>query len=160
LGPHNVALSTQPYENWAAAEPMLVDLITKFDKVHLFDKIERVGLRYVNFFEGVNVIESSTLTVAIAKQSIASDSITLRSERQNGNFKVVTQVANNATVEGPPKRLGSIIDLDIIAEKVDVKREDLSRSLMQIFANANALADEAFFSLLKPEFMQQFEPEY
>lgn len=160
LGPRNVALSIQQYENWAATEPLLVELITKLDQVSLFKEIERVGLRYVNFFESTNVIENSTLTVSIAEKSIASDTITLRSEKSLDDFKVITQLANVAFVEGSPTRQGSIIDIDIINEKITAKKDGRSKELMQIFAKANELADEAFFSLLKPEFLKKFEPEY
>ena len=96
----------------------------------------------------------------MAGTSIADHHITLRDERQEKGFTVITQVINKATVEGPPARTGSIVDLDIIYDKITTAAGKLPEGLINIFVEANQIADDAFFSLLAPDFIKQFEPEY
>lgn len=160
LGPRNVALSTVPYVDWNSAEPRLNEVLMKLDQAKLFQRIERVGLRYVNFFEKLNVIERSTLKLEVGGKSIADQSITLRAERKENECIVITQIINNASLVGPQAKVGSIIDIDVVTEKVAVDTKLLSQSLLKVFTEANKLADKAFFSLLTSDFINEFEPEF
>lgn len=160
LGPRNVALSTIPYVDWNSVEPRLNEVLMKLDKANLIQRIERVGLRYVNFFEKLNVIERSTLKLEVAGKSIADQSISIRAERTENDYTVITQILNNASVLGPQAMAGSIIDIDVMTEKVVVDTKMFSQSLLKVFAEANVLADNAFFSLLTSDFINEFEPEF
>lgn len=160
LGPRNVALSTVPYVDWNSAEPRLNEVLMKLDQANLFQRIERIGLRYVNFFEKLNVIERSTLKLEVAGKSIAAQSITLRAERTENEYTVITQIFNHASVLGPQAKAGSVIDIDVVTDKVVVDTKMFSQSLLRVFTEANELADNAFFSLLTSDFINEFEPEF
>lgn len=160
LGPRTVALSTIPYEDWDSAEPQLIDILTKLDKVKLFHKIERVGLRYINFFENLNVVGHSTLKVEIAGKSVADQSVSLRTQRMDKDFTVITQIISNASIAVPVKKTGSIIDLDVSTENITTDPALLPNTVLSFFTDANAVADDAFFTLLTADFINQFEPEF
>ena len=161
VGPHTVALSTYPYFDWAGASPLLNQILSKLQSVALFERIERIGLRYVNFFENLNILDHSTLTLEIQKLSIAKESITLRMETDSGDFKVITQVANRAKaqVSGESKN-GSILDLDIVKDNISSTGDAVPDWMMHLFKEANKIADSHFFNLLKEDFIISFEPEY
>lgn len=161
VGPHNVALSTYPYADWAAASPLLYDVLSRLNEVGLFEGIERLGLRYVNFFENLNICDHSTLKLEVRGLSIAKQSITLRTETDFKGFKVITQVSNSAQVQvkGELKR-GSILDLDIVKADVNILPESLTSDLKSLFILANEIADFTFFNLLTDDFINKFEPVY
>jgi uncharacterized protein (TIGR04255 family) len=161
VGPHTVALSTYPYSDWGAASPILAAVLERLHEARLFERIQRIGLRYVNFFENVNILDHSTLVLEVRNSSIASQSVSLRTEATSGEFKVVTQILNSATAEvaGVSKK-GSILDLDIAKEDLDISPDSLPTSLMNLFAAANEVADIEFFRLLADDFLLTFGPEY
>jgi uncharacterized protein (TIGR04255 family) len=161
IGPHNVALSTYPYSDWGAASPLLNQILSRLHRVGLFERIERIGLRYVNFFETLNVLDHSTLMLKVRDVSIAKESIMLRTETQSKGFTVITQIANRATaqVSGQSKN-GSILDLDVVKDRLELKKEAVPELLIDLFKGANEIADSAFFNLLDENFVATFGPEY
>lgn len=161
VGPHTVALSTYPYSDWGTASPLLADILTRLHKVRLFERIQRIGLRYINFFESINILDRSTLVLEVRNTSIASQSVSLRTETTSEDFKVVTQILNNATAEvaGVSKK-GSILDFDIAKEDLAIPPDSLPTSLMDLFVAANEVADVEFFKLLADDFLLTFGPEY
>lgn len=161
VGPHAVALSTYPYSDWSNASPLLGDVLGRLHEARLFEKIERIGLRYVNFFENINILDHSTLVLEVRKTSIADQSVVLRTERGSDVFKVITQISNRAVaqVAGISKN-GSILDLDIVKEDLTIAQDSLPSSLMDLFVAANKVADFEFFNLLADDFIATFGPEY
>jgi|WetSurMetagenome_2_1015567.scaffolds.fasta_scaffold234518_1 uncharacterized protein (TIGR04255 family) len=161
IGPRTVALSTYPYSDWSTASPLLGEVISRLHGVRLFETIERIGLRYINLFENLNILDHSTLVLKVRNASIANQSVTLRTETSSHGFKVVTQILNSATahVASIPKK-GSVLDLDIAKEDLNITAESLPGSLMSLFVSANQVADLTFFSLLADEFITTFGPEY
>ncbi len=161
IGPHNVALSTYPYSDWGAASPLLNQILSRLHSVGLFERIERIGLRYVNFFENLNILDHSTLTLNVRNVSLARESITLRTETHSKEFTVITQIANRARVQvSGESRNGSVLDLDIVKELLDAKTDAVPELLMDLFKAANEIADSAFFNLLEEDFIATFGPEY
>ena len=161
VGSHNVALSTIPYTDWAAVIPLLTDLLATFEHIKLFQSVERIGLRYINFFEKLNIFEHSTLSIEVKNQSIAAQSIVLRTETAIEGFNVITSVSNTAqaVLAGEAKE-GSILDLDIAKDSPEFHGEPLPNALLRLFTDANKLADDAFFGLINQELVAKFEPEY
>jgi uncharacterized protein (TIGR04255 family) len=166
VGPYIIALSTAPYSDWPATTPLLSELLTKFHKIKLLQSVERIGLRYVNFFENLNIFNHITLSIEINEQSIAERSIVLRTEAKVNGFTVITNVTNAAVANtagssttGQTKH-GSILDLDIVKECPELRGDSIPMELLRLFTEANKFADDAFFGLLKEEFFSKFEPEY
>lgn len=159
LGPRNVALGTSPYKDWEAASPTLADVLGRLDNAKLFDKIERIGLRYINFFKDQNIFRYTTLALTISGKSIAEQSITLRAEHNEKDFAVVTQLFNVAEAGTPPQK-GSILDIDVSSTNVPTDKNALTKSVLAAFATANQIADDTFFGLMQPDFIKNFDPVY
>lgn len=159
LGPRMVALATTPYRDWDSAAPSLNTLFSKLEKVGLFRRVERTGLRYINFFDSVNIFEHVTLALEISGKSLATQNITLRTEHDEGEFLIIRQLINRASTEGEKARNGSVFDIDVICQKF-VPTGSLTESLLKVLTASNAVADDIFFSMLKPEFVQRFKPVY
>ena len=160
LGPRNLALSTHPYVDWSSAEPTLKDLLDKLHNLNLFDVIERIGLRYVNLFENLNILEHTTLKIEFSGAPICNELVNLHFERQETEIKIVTKIANVATVVGPPVKNGSVLDIDVICENLKIAGSETPTQILQLFRQANKHADDTFFRMLKPEFLERFGPEF
>lgn len=161
VGPHNVALSTVPYTNWTDTTPLLSDLLSQFYRLNLFQSVERVSLRYINFFESINIFEHLTLSMKIRDESIVNPSLLFKSEEEKEGFKVITTITNVAQTQGgESKKKGSMLDLDIVKERPNLSGKETPAALLQIMTQSNKLADIAFFRLLTEEFIATMEPEY
>lgn len=162
VGPHNVALGTTTYVDWTSHSQVLEEVLSALTKAGLFSQFERIGLRYINFFDNVNICRHSTLTMAVHGDTITNQSLTLRTEVDSEGYKVVTQLANRATVEqGGQSKTGSIIDIDVSKDNLDLQAAtDTSERLLNFFSAANEIADVAFFNLLDDGFIKTFGPEY
>ena len=161
VGPRTIALSSYPYIDWPTAKGVFAQLLTQLTSAALFERVERIGLRYINLFEDkLNIFEHSTMRIEIEGESIFNQSITLRTERSLDDFLVVTQMSNHAIAEVQgQKKSGSALDIDVIKENPHVDSDDLPGSLIRLFDNANAVADKTFFGLLKQELIDTYEPE-
>ena len=62
-------------------------------------------------------------------------------------------------VDGKEKK-GSIVDIDIVQGKPDMKEKPAVAAILRVMSQANQLADKQFFRLMRDSFIQQFGPEY
>jgi uncharacterized protein (TIGR04255 family) len=62
-------------------------------------------------------------------------------------------------VSGQTKK-GSILDLDVIKDHLELKNDAVPELLLDLFKGANEIAHSAFFNLLDEKFVTTFGPEY
>jgi len=163
LGPRSVALGTpRPYRDWESVTPTLKEVLGKLEGIRLFDKIERTGLRYVNFFEGLNILQHTTLSLEVAGKSIADQNITVRAEhREQDRFTVILQLINTAVAEilGARKN-GSVLDIDTICEPLNLSGEKVAEEIYRALTESNQIADNTFFGIVKQDLIEKYKPVY
>jgi uncharacterized protein (TIGR04255 family) len=159
VGPHNVAVSTHPYIDWSTTSPVLKDVFSRLEKLKLFSTVDRCSLRYVNFFEKLNVLSQSNLVLTVLEESISDQNIMLRSEKMKDGFTIITTISNEAVVPNG-NRTGSIIDIDISKSSPDIRDRPAVDAILEVMKQQHHWADKQFFRLLKEDFIKQFEPEY
>lgn len=154
IGPDVISISSFPkYLGWELFSKIIFDALTKIESVGIINVIERIGIRYINFFE-TNIFEKVNLKVCIGKDDILYKNTIVRTEIEQGEFSSTLQVANNAIING---KLGSIIDIDTFV----TKNLDVFFSRKTELINAGHLKEkELFYSLLKPEFLNTLNPTY
>ena len=78
-----------------------------------------------------------------------------------GELKAVLQVGKDLTLNVPfkPARIGSIIDIDCFVPDPPGSKF-LNGEISRFLQTAHEREKETFFSLLKEEFLQQFNPQY
>ena len=85
----------------------------------------------------------------------------LRTEAEVDGFRVITNVTNTAeSSTAGEKKDGSLLDIDIVKERPELRGTQLPSELLRLFTEANQLADDAFFGLVKEQLFARFEPEY
>ena len=155
IGPEVIAISAFPnYVGWEDFSNKIFDILDKIKDVGIINTIERIGLRYINFFEG-NIVNSINFDISINNKNIAYKNTVLRTEiEHDANFSSTIQIANSAINRD---KIGSIIDIDTFCSKNLV---DFFSNKIEIINKAHANEKELFFSLLKTDFLQTLKPTY
>lgn len=154
IGPEVITISSFPqYVGWISFSDKIFDILSKVEKVSIIKDIQRIGIRYINFFED-DIFKNINLNVNLVDTPIAYKNTVIRTEFEQDAYKSTLQIANNANNNG---RFGSIIDIDtFIASGI----EDFFRNKEELINNGHDKEKELFFSLLKEDFLKTLNPQY
>lgn len=154
IGPKVVIISSFPkYLGWELFSKVIFDVLSKIERVGIIDVIERIGIRYINFFE-TNVFEKVELRVIIRTEDILYKNTFVRTEIDQGEFTSTLQIANNVILNDIR---GSIIDIDTFSTK---NLDTFFSKRIDLINDGHLKEKELFFSLLRPEFLKSLNPTY
>lgn len=146
------------YVGWNAYYEKLVETIRKVEELGLLKKVLRLGIRYINFFERIDIYKKITLEVNMNNSTLESPRLITRAELIRGKFTGLLQVANNsALLLSNKSNNGSVIDIDISYEN---SIDTFSEEFPQLLQDGHEEEKKLFFGLLKPEFLKTLNPEY
>ena len=156
-GPKIISISSVPeYAGWEIYYPRIISAFDKVKKLNFFSKINRLGVRYVNFFPG-DIFENIKLQISHEKLKFKDD-MYFRTNILEGKFKNILQIANNTTVkQNNQMKRGSIIDIDT---SVEGPENDIYNHLNDLINEEHAQEKKLFFSLLTEDFLSKLNPEY
>lgn len=146
----------------------LCRLLTVFDGLGLVTSYDRLGLRYINFFEKRNVMEQSTIGLSLEGDSLIGNTAQLRVELPFPGFTAALSVATNAqvafgapftAVPPPDAKTGSILDIDVYADPVKLKDGNRPEQLIGMFKDAHDVAKRLFFKALTDDLILELGPE-
>lgn len=156
VGPKMIAVSNiEEYAGWNNFSKKFYKCYSKIEKLKIIDKIVRLGMRYIDFYE-FDIFDKVNLNINKENQPLQSNDIFIRTLLERGRFKQTLQVSNNAEMQlklGLKK--GSVIDIDTYIENSNIKN-----NMKELIEKGHIAQKELFFSLLKPEFLQELNPEY
>jgi uncharacterized protein (TIGR04255 family) len=158
IGPRVISLSnTKTYKGWEVFSSKATILIEKTLRLNIIKEIDRLGLRYINFFEGMNILDNLKINLTIADNSLNKNNTYLRTQYKKDNHTTILQITNDATIKEEPKYLkGSILDIDTFISKDKlVENCDIHKFLEEIHMEEKT----AFFGALKEEFLKSLSPE-
>lgn len=154
IGPDVISISSFPeYLGWNCFSKTIFNVLSKIEGIGIIDIVERIGIRYINFFEH-NIFEKINLKVSIGSEDILYKNTIIRTEIEQGEYSSYLQIANNANING---KHGSIIDIDTFLTK---NLKSFSSRNVDIINIGHLKEKELFFSLLKPEFLNELNPIY
>lgn len=154
IGPDVLSISSYPkYIGWDAFSKKIFNIIEKVEKVNIIDAVNRLGIRYINFFE-TDIFNDINLKICIQEKTINYKNTVIRTEITHADFKSTLQIANNAINQAIA---GSIIDIDTFKENGLV---DFFKQKETIISNGHTKEKELFYSLLKKDFLTSLNPEY
>jgi len=157
VGPKSISLINKgEYVGWSVFSPKIKECFQKVKEIQIIKDTKRFGLRYINFFEELNIYDKINLKLSLNEKSLTSNKIVLRTSLPKEEFICNLRISNDSKMEQVEK-LGSIID-------IDVYREEDGKSIIEqfdrILEEAHNTEKEIFFSSFKEEFLQNFNPEY
>lgn len=119
----------------------------------------RLGIRYVSFFENINIFEKLNGKYEIINTPLSEQNTTLRTEFNIDNHLCIANLINTVKIE---EKKGSILDLDVIFE--DFPQISAKRTVTYykpIIETTHNLEKKIFFSLLAEDFInKELNPEH
>ncbi|PKL84819.1 MAG: TIGR04255 family protein [Ignavibacteriae bacterium HGW-Ignavibacteriae-1] len=154
IGPNVLTISSFPnYVGWDKFSKKIFEILHKVETIDIIDRIERLGLRYINFFED-NIFDNIHLKVRLGSQVILNKNTVVRTEIEHGDFNSTLQIANNGINNN---RLGSIIDIDAFTS-MELDKFFINKEI--IINKGHAYEKELFFSLITDDFLKTLNPIY
>ncbi len=162
LGPRSFSLiAPKEYVGWHKFFDEFQVVFSLIEKVSLIKKIERIGIRYIDFFDKLNIFDRIQLTIKDKFNSLAKEDNYLKHSFIYENFNVIVQISNQASVQSPnnnKEKLGSVIDIDLSMDNFN--RNPLIQEIFENIKSAHEIEKNIFFNLLKEDFLKELKPQY
>jgi uncharacterized protein (TIGR04255 family) len=148
------------YRGWDFFSEMISKILVDVKDTKLIETISRIGVRYISFFENVNIFEKLKLSIHRDGKPFCCEKTTFTTLLTEGDFNQLLSLNNDAvlTSQNPPReeKRGSTVDIDTFTMKEFPSFEGVS----QIIEEGHALEKKLFFSLLKEDFLESLNPTY
>jgi uncharacterized protein (TIGR04255 family) len=158
LGPQVIALhSLGEYPGWTSIHAEMTWLVEQIREVGFFGEGSRLGMRYIDFFQG-DIFPNLRIRPVCADDGVTGieTSMTFAFEREEFGARLILNNSVSAEIGGEP-RTGSVFDLDL---SLNAGQFDLFENGLARFEDAHRINKEIFFGLLSPEFLSTLSPEY
>ncbi|MBR5695990.1 MAG: TIGR04255 family protein [Paludibacteraceae bacterium] len=150
IGSDVICISSKiPYIGWNTFYEITVDIIKKVLGLGFIKRISRVGFRYINFIEG-DIKDLLKLSFKLDDNTF--DSLNIRTRIVKSGFINNLIFSNDAFFN---QKKGSVIDIDTSKEYND---NYFYNNIESELGKAHQCEKELFFSLLKEELLQRFNP--
>lgn len=152
IGAQMIALSSKiPYIGWERFSTMFYEIVNLC--FEYFDKISRLGLRYINFFEG-DISDKININFSLSEEYKPSR-LNIQAEVVVDDIPSTVQYTPNAVWQ---EKAGAVIDIDTFRSYIGS-----SPGLKELFSDIESVhkcEKKVFCSLLKDSFLQELEPQY
>lgn len=162
VGPRILAISAAKgktgYIGWS-------DFYKEFDELfkhsllnHDVEKIVRIGMRYINFFDSKDFWNNILLNIS-PEVFVQGNKVLLKVENTKEKFNTSIQIATNTKVrKRGNNEEGSIIDIDI---SINEEKANLDKTQIESLIQEMHLGIKTnFFGILKPEYLETLGPKY
>lgn len=159
VGPRVLIFSAPNYPGWGAFSGELRNVMDSMFKICLFDTIDRIGIRFINFFEG-NVFKQFDVQLRVGGIEQTETNVFVRTISSTPPFVTTLQISNDVSIQQEDHaRHGSIIDLDVSVSTPALPADQLD-TFMGIVTNGHDSLKRDFFKLLTPAFLETLHPDY
>lgn len=161
VGPRALSFSVvSKYIGWTNYRELITTKFNTIKQTGIISKVERVGLRYINFFEDVDVFDFINFEVSFSEQQKTFTQKIFRGEIADEKFTNTLQIANRMQIGiiGAAPKNGSIIDIDTSID--DTKNSKIIDEIPTVIETVHQQEKELFFSLLKSSYLSTLNPEY
>lgn len=160
FGPRAVIFSNaKDYTGWSIWFDFICKILDFVSSKDILSPIERIGLRYINFFEINDIIKNSNIVISLNDQDLSGEKVSLRTERKEGLFSTIINIGNCLVLNTPEgSKNGSIIDIDCI-RSLKVEETDLLPNYKDIVNEAHLLEKNIFYGIVKEDYISQFVKE-
>jgi len=145
---------TGEYPGWPVFYERINYGLTELRNSGVVSKINRMSLRYINFFEE-NILSKSNLSILLSGEALNTNAATMRFEIPDGKFLNVLSI-NTAVAKNSPKGLiaGSIIDIDTILNE---GLGEFFNSQDKLLSDCHATEKRLFSALMSEEYTKSLK---
>lgn len=154
IGPKCFSLTcSKKYAGWEKYYAEIIWVFEQIKKLEIIRTPLRLGLRYINFFENLNIFEQIQMELCLAQNPLANNLNVLRSEFISDDFRCIYQISNSTSFE---EKNGSSLDIDVICEN----QNELMSDFEKIISSAHNKEKTLFFGILNEDFLLSLNPVY
>ena len=158
IGPRVMVIACQlPYPGWGEFSQKIRSVVDALITSEVAQSIERVGLRYVNLFDG-DVLDQLKVNIDTdAGYTPHSLSLRMQMER-NGFMNSIGILDKNAAALMAFEKAGTVVDIDTFykAESLAATEWSFAKQLEEMHHTEK----EIFYSLLSDDLLNKLNPEY
>ena len=152
IGPEVISISSSPeYKGWMAFSEKIYNCLIQVDKLGIIDKVHRLGMRYINFFE-LDIFDKINLSFLLDNKKMNPFRTHFKTEIVDSKFTNTLQVSNIAKFKNKD---GSIIDIDTYLEN---GLDNFFKEKDKFIESGHISEKKLFFSLLKNDFLKTLNP--
>lgn len=153
IGPRILSfVCLRDYVGWENFYGEFTRILKVYSDLNIFDHIEKIGLRYIDFFPEVNVFEKINIKLSYDETIFSKGSRFLKQEFTKDDFSIAISITDSAKFND---QTGSMIDIDVMNNNV-ASMDDIKGSLEK----AHDYEKIFFFSLLEQSFLNSLNPTY
>lgn len=160
IGPDVITINNVPtYSGWDAFSKKIFEVLETVFRTEIIGSIDRIALRYINFFEGSNIFQGGTnLSIKLMQDEIPYIQTQLKTEFVEDSFRSNVTIINHAISSAKGSKMyGSVIDIDTYRM---MALENAVRDIKSILNELHTYEKRTFFSLLSQEFLKSLNPVY
>lgn len=157
VGPKVIAIiNPNPYSGWNDYYDVIQKIIKDLAALNFIKTITRIGVRYIDFFDKINIFDH--LEFNVVNFPFSSDQTSFATTFLHDNFITNLQVSNaNQILVNGDQFSGSIFDSDTyIEEAIEFDQSEI----LKVINSVHNLEKKIFYTLIKNEFIATLNPEY
>jgi uncharacterized protein (TIGR04255 family) len=162
VGPRIFSLvNVKEYSGWDKFLQEIREVFELLSKLQVIKEIKRLGLRYVNLFDNLNIYEKSNLKLVLKDDALIENPINLTTRIASNEFVNQLVMVNHANVAvDKVSYAGSLIDIDTNLEPFPESAKTNFDEFIDIVKRAHEEEKKLFFSLLEDDYLKTLNPEY
>lgn len=145
------------YIGWNIILEKIKNILCIIQKLEVFEKIERIEVQYIDFFQKIDIFEKIKFKMEMANLNNFKES-NIRTVIENNNFQIAINISNNINYNiNNTLKNGSIIEIGVL--KDNLKNSNYEEALSAI-NQAHTEQKIIFFNILRDEYLLSLNPEY
>lgn len=149
-------LDRKEYSGWDNYKLQITKIVNILSEIELISKVLRIGVRYIDFFENVNIQDKIKLKISGSPFDIKQTTIATSLKISTFEVNLLIAEANQILVDEQLLN-GSIIDSDIYC---NFGKSMNDSEIMSEINSAHDIAKEVFFNILEDDYIKELNPTY
>lgn len=146
------------YPGWNVYKGKIVSIFSKVKELNIANKISRIGLRYINFFQNTDIFEKLDMSFSNEDNFLVGNSSLIKTEIKENSLVQILQISNSGGISRNGENLyGSFIDVDT---STMTHIDNFFESTEEHMDYLHDAEKKLFFNLLKSEYLKEFNPIY
>lgn len=143
------------YIGWDKFSEQIQETHKKVEETGVVSSISRVALRYINIFEGINILTGTNFKAYLGDEPLNNEKINFSAEIPSSKSISQLKIINSAEAAISGKQIkGSIIDIDSVVNPRDF--DSFSSAIDYSHTEEKTL----FYKVLGEQFVKTLNPEY
>lgn len=159
IGPQVLSIGCiRDYPGWTIYKEKIIDSLIKLKESGIPTKVTRLGLRYINFFNNIDIFEKLDSDIFSRNTLLISRNSFVRTQFAESGLIYIVQISNSGTLIRDTESIyGSMIDLDV---STSIQLEGFFDNVDEQISRLHDAEKHVFFGLLSNDYLNSFKTTY